>query len=158
MEKFIISGITSKIDESMVTIRDIPDKPGIAAKLFELLGGNKIYVNMIVQSTGKDNYASISFTVRRSDYKKAMELCENLNKEWKAGGVYTKQEIAIVSTVGVGMLSAYGVAGRIFQILSDHGINIEMISTSEIGISCVIDSMYAELAVKALHKNFIEAE
>jgi len=158
MEKFVISGITSKMDESMITIRDIPDRPGIAAKIFDIFGQNKIYVNMIVQSTGKDKLASISITVRKSDFKKAMDLCESINKDFKAGGVQSKEDIAIVSAVGVGMLSAYGVAGKIFSIMSEHGINIEMISTSEIGISCVIDSMYAELAVKALHKEFIGPE
>ena len=158
MEKFVISGVTSKMDESMITIRDIPDRPGIAAKIFDIFGQNKIYVNMIVQSTGKDKLASISITVRKSDFKKAMDLCESINKDFKAGGVQSKEDIAIVSAVGVGMLSAYGVAGKIFTIMSEHGINIEMISTSEIGISCVIDSMYAELAVKALHKEFIGPE
>jgi aspartate kinase len=158
MEKFIISGITSKMDESMVTIRDIPDRPGIAAKLFGMLGEHKIYVNMIVQSTGKDTLASISMTVKKSDLKKAMELCVSVNSELKAGGVQSKDDIAIVSAVGVGMLSAYGVAGKIFSMMSEHGINIEMISTSEIGISCVIDSIYAELAVKTLHKEFVEAK
>jgi len=156
MEKFVISGITSKMDEAMVTIRDIPDKPGIAADIFKMLGDHKIYVNMIVQSTGVDKRASISFTVRKSDYKKTMELCEDICKKFNAEGFQSNQDIAIVSAVGVGMLSAYGIAGKIFHILADHGINIEMISTSEIGISCVIDSMYAELAVKALHKEFIE--
>ena len=156
MEKFVISGITSKMDEAMVTIRDIPDKPGIAADIFKMLGDHKIYVNMIVQSTGVDKRASISFTVRKSDYKKTMELCEEIGKKFNAEGFQSNQDIAIVSAVGVGMLSAYGIAGKIFHILADHGINIEMISTSEIGISCVIDSMYAELAVKALHKEFIE--
>ncbi|HOO70407.1 MAG TPA: aspartate kinase [Spirochaetota bacterium] len=158
MEKFVISGITSKMDEAMVTIRDIPDRPGIAAQIFGLLGKEKIYVNMIVQSTGKDNLASISFTVKKSDYKKAMELCKSINHEFNAGGIQAKEDIAIVSAVGVGMLSAYGIAGKIFTIMSEHGINIEMISTSEIGISCVIDSMYTELAVKALHKEFVESE
>jgi aspartate kinase len=158
MEKFIISGITSKMDESMVTIRDIPDRPGIAAKLFGMLGEHKIYVNMIVQSTGKDTLASISMTVKKSDLKKAMELCVSVNSELKAGGVQSKDDIAIVSAVGVGMLSAYVVAGKIFSMMSEHGINIEMISTSEIGISCVIDSIYAELAVKTLHKEFVEAK
>ena len=158
MEKFVISGVTSKMDESMITIRDIPDRPGIAAKIYDIFGQNKIYVNMIVQSTGKDKLASISITVRKSDFKKAMDLCESINKDFKAGGVQSKEDIAIVSAVGVGMLSAYGVAGKIFTIMSEHGINIEMISTSEIGISCVIDSMYAELAVKALHKEFIGPE
>ncbi len=157
MEKFIISGITAKQDEAKVTIRDIPDKPGISAKLFNELGKCKIYVNMIVQSTGHDNRASISFTVKKEDLVKTIEICNELNKEFGGSAVESKENIAIVSAVGVGMLSSYGVAGKMFGVLSEQNINIEMISTSEIGISCVIDSIYAELAAKLLHKAFIEA-
>ncbi len=158
MEKFVISGVTSKMDEAKITIRDIPDRPGIAAQLFGILGDHKIYVNMIVQSTGKDNKASISFTVLKSNLEKAMELCGNLKNELGASAVDKKEDISIVSAVGVGMISSYGVAGKIFRVLSEHGVNIEMISTSEIGISCVIDSMYAELAVKVIHKEFLEGD
>jgi aspartate kinase len=158
MEKFVISGVTAKRDEAKITIRDIPDHPGIASKVFGPLGENRIYVNMIVQSTGKDNRASISFTVLKSDVEKALKICEGLKKDLGASSIESKQDIAIVSAVGVGMLSSYGVAGRIFQVLSDQNINIEMISTSEIGISCVIDDMYAELAQKVIHKIFIEEE
>lgn len=157
MEKFIISGITAKQDEAKVTIRDIPDKPGISAKLFNELGKCRIYVNMIVQSTGHDNRASISFTVKKEDLTKTIEVCNELNKEFGGSAVDSKENIAIVSAVGVGMLSSYGVAGKMFGVLSEQNINIEMISTSEIGISCVIDSIYAELAAKLLHKAFIEA-
>jgi aspartate kinase len=158
MEKFVISGVTAKRDEAKITIRDIPDRPGIAAKVFGPLGENKIYVNMIVQSTGKDNKASISFTVLKSDVDRALKICEGLKKDLGASSVESKGDIAIVSAVGVGMISSYGVAGRIFQVLSEQNINIEMISTSEIGISCVIDDIYAELAQKVIHKIFIEAE
>ncbi len=158
VEKFVISGVTSKNDEAMITLRDIPDRPGIAARVFEHLGKSSVYVNMIVQSTGRDNRASISFTVMKSDLKQAMKLCKELQDELGATELISKEEIAIVSAVGVGMLSSYGVAGRFFEVLSKHNINIEMISTSEIGISCVIDSMYAELAVKAIHKSFLEME
>ena len=158
MEKFVISGVTTKADESKITIRDIPDRPGIASRLFNLLGDNKIYVNMIVQSTGIDNKASISFTVLKNDYDRAMELCESIKDEFGASGITSKKEIAIVSAVGVGMLSSYGVAGRMFDVLSEHGINIEMISTSETGISCVIDLDYMELAAKIIHKAFLEEE
>ena len=156
MEKFTICGITSKEDEAKVTIRDIPDKPGIAAKLFGELGAQKIYVNMIVQSTGLDNKASISFTVKKDDLSKTIRICNELNKDFGGSGVDSKDNIAIVSAVGVGMISSYGVAGRMFEVLSEQNINIEMISTSEIGISCVIDALYAELAVKILHNSFVE--
>ena len=159
MEKYVISGVTAKRDEAKITIRDIPDHPGHRGAVIQpSWAQNKLYVNMIVQSTGKDNKASISFTVLKSDLDKAMKLCEELKNELGGSGVESKQDIAIVSAVGVGMLSSYGVAGKIFQMLSDQKINIEMISTSEIGISCVIDDMYAELAQKVLHKAFIEAE
>lgn len=157
MEKFVISGITSKQDEAKITVRDIPDKPGIAAKLFNELGTQKIYVNMIVQSTGHDNRASISFTVKKDDLKRTIDICNTMNKDFGATAIEFKEDIAIVSAVGVGMQSSYGVAGKMFSILSEQNINIEMISTSEIGISCVIDAIYAELAAKVLHKAFIEA-
>lgn len=156
MEKHVISGVTSKTEQAKVTVRDIPDHPGIAEMLFCRLGEKKIYVDMIVQSTGKDNHASISFTVLKKDLAEVLTICEVLRKEWKASEVTAKEDIAIVSAVGVGMMSSYGVAGRMFKVLSQHGVNIEMISTSEIGISCVIDAMYAELAVKAIHKEFLE--
>ena len=156
MEKFVISGITSKHDEAKITLRDMPDRPGIAASLFDTLGKHRIYVNMIVQSTGFDNKASISFTVLKSELDKALELCEKLKIELGAAGLDYKKDIAIVSAVGVGMLSSYGVAGKMFSVLSNEGINIEMISTSEIGISCVIDKKYSELAVKVIHGTFLE--
>ncbi|MEW6525462.1 MAG: aspartate kinase [Spirochaetota bacterium] len=157
MEKFVISGVTSKDDEAKITIRDIPDRPGVASLLFGELGKQKVYVNMIVQSTGKDGKASISFTVLKNDLDKALKICESLKETLGASGIDYKENIAIVSAVGVGMLSSWGVAGRMFDVLSKHNINIEMISTSEIGISCVIDAMYTELAVKAIHKEFIES-
>ncbi|MDH7554986.1 MAG: aspartate kinase [Spirochaetota bacterium] len=157
MEKFVISGVTSKDDEAKITIRDIPDRPGVASMLFGELGKQKVYVNMIVQSTGKDGKASISFTVLKNDLDKALKICESLKEKLGASSIDYKENIAIVSAVGVGMLSSWGVAGRMFDVLSKHNINIEMISTSEIGISCVIDAMYTELAVKAIHKEFIES-
>ena len=156
MEKFVISGVTSKIDEAKITIRDIPDRPGVSSQLFGELGKNKIYVDMIVQSTGHDEIASISFTVLKKDLQKTLEVCENLKVELDGSVVDYKEDIAIVSAVGVGMISSYGVAGRMFGVLADEGINIEMISTSEIGISCVIERKHVELAVKVIHKEFLE--
>ncbi len=156
MEKFVISGVTTKKDEAKVTIRDIPDRPGIAATLFGVLAENKIFVDMIVQSTGRDGIASISLTVLKSDLKKTIEICEGLKAELGGSSVDYKDDIAIVSAVGVGMISSYGVASRMFSVLAEHGINIEMISTSEIGISCVIDAKYIELAAKVIHSEFLE--
>ena len=158
MEKFVISGVTSKTDEAMITIRDIPDKPGVAADLFDLMGEYKIYVNMIIQSTGLDKKASISFTVLKSELKKALEITEKLKEEMGGSLIDSKEDIAIVSAVGVGMLSSYGVAGKIFQVLAAKDINIEMISTSEIGISCVIEEKFAEAAAKEIHAIFLEGE
>lgn len=155
VEKFLVSGVTAKTNEAKITLRDLPDRPGIASRLFGRLGESKLYVNMIVQSTGHDNMASISFTVMKKDIKGAIEICESLKAEIGAADITWKEDIAIVSAVGVGMLSSYGVAGRMFRILSDHGINIEMISTSEIGISCVIDQKYSELAQKIIHQEFL---
>ena len=156
MEKFLISGVTSKVDEAKVTIRDIPDRPGVASRLFGRLGEDRIFVNMIVQSTGKDGKASVSFTVQRRDLARVMQICEELKKDLGASSIDSKEDIAIVSAVGVGMLSSWGVAARIFRVLSEKGINIEMISTSEIGISCVIDEKHHEAACKAIHAEFIE--
>lgn len=158
VEKFTISGVTAKTDEAKITIWNLEDKPGIAAKLFGSLGEAKIYINMIVQSTGHDGLASISFTVLKKDLDRAMELSRKLKDELGGTGVDAKEDIAIVSAVGVGMLSSYGVAGRIFKVLAENGINIEMISTSEIGISCCIDGKFTELASRIIHKEFIEAE
>ncbi len=157
VEKYIVSGITAKTDEAKITLRNLQDKPGIAAKLFEKLGEKKIYINLIVQSTGHDGMASISFSVLKKDLAKALELSEKLKEELGGSSVEAKEDIAIVSAVGVGMLSSYGVAGRIFRVLADNGINIEMITTSEIGISCCIDGKFAELATRVIHKEFIEA-
>ncbi len=156
MEKFVISGVTAKKDEAKIVIRDVADKPGIAAKIFEALAENKIYVNMIVQSAGREDHASIAFTVLKSDLKQALEVCTSLEKEIGATAIESNADISIVSAVGVGMLSSYGVAAKIFSLLSKENINIEMISTSEIGISCVIEGKYTELALKLIHKSFIE--
>ena len=156
MEKFTMSSVTSKSDEVKFNIYGIPDCPGIAQKIFTVLGEEKIYVNMIVQSTGKDGKADISFTVLKKDIDRVKAISEKIKTELKGDEVTFQENIAIVSAVGVGMLSSAGVAGKLFKILSDHNINIQMISTSEIGISCVIDEMYAELAVKSIHKEFME--
>lgn len=156
MEKFTMSGVTSKSDEVKFNIYGIPDCPGIAQKIFTVLGEEKIYVNMIVQSTGKDGKADISFTVLKKDIDRVKAISEKIKTELKGDEVTFQDNIAIVSAVGVGMLSSAGVAGKLFRILSEHNINIQMISTSEIGISCVIDEMYAELAVKSIHKEFME--
>jgi aspartate kinase len=156
MEKFVISGVTSKNDEAKMTLHGIPDEPGIAAQIFKALSEAKIYINMIVQSTGLDGKATISFTVLKNDLAKAMDITNSLSKKMDSVSTTFNKDIAIVSVVGTGMLSSYGVASEIFEALAQEGINIEMISTSEIGISCVIDSSYEKDAVKLIHKLFLE--
>jgi aspartate kinase len=158
VEKYLISGVTAKKDEAKINIRDIEDKPGIAAGLFELLAAEKIYINMIVQSTGLKDRASISFTVLKQDLDRAMAIAEKFARSFGSAIVDCKKDISIVSAVGVGMLSSYGVAARMFRVLADEDINIEMISTSEIGISCVVDTKYSELAQKIIHGIFLEEE
>ena len=156
MESFMVSGVTSKEDEAKVTLREIPDRPGVAAALFFLLGEHKIYVNMIIQSTGKEDKASISFTVLKKDLKKTIQLCGELKGKFGDFFLDYKEDIAIISAIGVGMLSSYGVAGQMFQVLSAKGINIEMIATSEVGISCVIDSKDLKEALQLVHQEFLE--
>lgn len=156
MEKYVISGVTAKKDEAKITVRSVKDRPGVAAEIFELLGAAKIYVNMIVQSTGSESQASISFTVLKEDLDRALAVIKKFGEEHGASSVEATADIAIVSAVGVGMLSSYGVAARMFRSLSDADINIQMISTSEIGISCVIDEKYADEAQRIIHKVFLE--
>jgi len=156
MEKFVISGVTSKNDEAKMTLHGIPDKPGIAAKIFKALSEAKIYINMIVQSTGLDGKATISFTVLKNDLTKAMDIANSLSKEIESTSITSNENIAIISAVGTGMLSSYGVASEIFDALAQKGINIEMISTSEIGISCVVENSHEKEAVKLIHKLFLE--
>ena len=130
----------------------------MAARLFTALGEKKIYVNMIVQTTAHRGRITVSFTVLKSAVKEALAICEGLKGELDAAEIECCENISIVSAVGVGMLSSYGVAAKIFSVLAEENINIELISTSEIGISCVVASKYTELALKVLHKAFVEEE
>ncbi|HOJ49319.1 MAG TPA: aspartate kinase [Spirochaetota bacterium] len=156
MEKFVVSGITCKKDEAKVNIINLPDRPGIAARIFSELSNNNINVNMIAQSSLDDNSGinNISFTVSREDLPKVVKIMENLKKELGAKDVITSNNIAIVSVVGIGMKTNPGVAARMFSILGNEKINIEMISTSEIKISVVIKEEFANKAVQLLHKEF----
>ncbi len=158
MEKVVISGVTYNKNEAKVTISRVPDKPGIASRIFSALSDANIVVDMIVQNVSHDNYNDITFTVVKADAKKAFKITEEIGKEISAK-VAIDEDIAKVSIVGLGMRSHSGIASRMFTILAGEGINIELISTSEIKISCVIESKYGELAVRALHKNFgLDAE
>ena len=156
MEKYVISGVTAKKDEAKITIFRVQDHPGAAAEIFELMSNEKIYVNMIAQATALDKETSISFTVLENDLDRTSKLMDDFCSR-RSLAFKTKKDIAIVSAVGVGMLSSYGVAAKMFRALSNENINIEMISTSEIGISCVIDIAHAEPAQQIIHKVFLES-
>ena len=154
VEKALISGIAFNRDEAKLTVQGVPDRPGIASKILGPIADANIEIDMIVQNVAEDQTTDFTFTVNRGDYKKAMEILENTTKELGAKHVKGDDKIVKVSIVGVGMRSHAGIASKMFRTLSEEGINILMISTSEIKISVVIDEKYMELAVRALHKAF----
>jgi aspartate kinase len=154
MEQASISGIAFNRDEAKITILGVPDRPGIAYQILGPVGDANIDVDMIVQNVSHDGMTDFSFTVHRNDYKKTLKILEPVVKHIKARGVEGGEKIAKVSVVGVGMRSHAGIASAAFRTLAEEGINIEMISTSEIKISIVISEKQMELAVRALHKAF----
>jgi aspartate kinase len=154
MESPFISGIAFNRDEAKLTIRGVPDKPGIAAHILSEIGKANINVDMIVQNVGADGTTDFTFTVHRSDYKKSWDILNHVSQELKAREVSGDDKIVKISVVGVGMRSHAGIASQMFKVLADEGINIQMISTSEIKISVVIAEKYLELGVRALHKSF----
>lgn len=154
MEHVVVSGVAFNRDEAKISLMNVPDRPGIAAELFSQLGDRHIMVDVIIQSTAHDNTNDISFTVAKKDFKRAVEACKEIAAALGAAGVQTDERIAKVSAVGVGMRSHTGVAGKMFKALADAGINIQMISTSEIKISVVIAETDLEGAVKAVHHAF----
>jgi len=155
MEKEIVSGITYDRNEAKITLLGVPDRPGVAAGIFNSLSANSINVDMIIQNVSADgSSADMSFTVGRSDFDQAMELVRRQARDLGARDVVGDTSIAKISIIGVGMRSHAGVAARMFDVLSRAGINIMMISTSEIKISCVIDEKYIELGVRELHDAF----
>ncbi|MFA5156053.1 MAG: aspartate kinase [Candidatus Omnitrophota bacterium] len=154
MEDVLVNGITLNKHEVKITICTVPDRPGIAAKIFNDLASAGISVDMIVQNVSHLRQTDISFTINKSDSAKTMKLTRALVKEIGAGEVVQDEDIARVSIVGVGMKSHPGVAAKMFDTLAKNKINIEMISTSEISISCIIQRKFAETAVKALHEKF----
>jgi aspartate kinase len=159
MEKVVISGVTYNKNEAKITVNRVPDKPGIASKIFSALADANIVVDMIVQNVSHESYNDITFTVVKADGKKALKITQEITSEIGGVAVAIDEDIAKVSIVGLGMRSHSGIASKMFTILANEGINIELISTSEIKISCVIESKYGELAVRALHKNFgLDAE
>jgi len=155
MEQVLVSGIAYDKNQAKVTILGVPDTPGIAAKLFKGIAEANIIVDMIVQNVSGDGKATdISFTVPRTDSKKALKLTEEISRKMGAQGVDLNSDIAKVSVVGVGMRTHSGVAAQMFDALAKHNVNIMMISTSEIKVSCVIDTMFTELAIRVLHDSF----
>ena len=154
MEQANISGIAFERDEAKITILGVPDRPGIAYQILGPIGDANIDVDMIVQNVSHDGSTDFSFTVHRVDYQKALKVLDPVVKHVKARGVEGGDKIAKVSVVGVGMRSHAGIASTMFRTLAEEGINIEMISTSEIKISVVVNEKYVELAVRALHKAF----
>ena len=158
MEKPLVSGVAHARDVAKLTILGVPDKPGMASKILGPIGAASIEVDMIVQNTGADGSADVTFTVRRADYEQALELLADVRAELDAREVEGDDSVAKVSAVGVGMRSHAGVATRMFDALAAENINIQMISTSEIKISVVVAERYLELAVRAIHDAFELAE
>jgi len=154
MEKVIVTAVTYNKDEARITVRGVPDRPGIAAQLFKPIGEAGIVVDMIIQNTSEEGITDMTFTVPKIDFKKALEIARQAANKIGAERVLGDEHIGKVSIVGVGMRNHPGVAARMFQSLANAGINILMISTSEIKVSCVIDEKEVERAVQVLHKAF----
>ncbi len=154
MEAAAIAGVTGDRNQAKITIIGVPDKPGIAARIFGPVADAHINVDMIIQNISQAALTDLSFTVPRADLKKVVPLIQAVAKDIEAKSVSVTEAIAKVSLIGVGMRSHSGVAAKMFEVLSREGVNIMMISTSEIKISCVIDEKYLELAMRSLHSAF----
>jgi aspartate kinase len=154
MEKVVVSGIAYNKQEAKITVTRVADRPGVAALLFGRVAEASIVVDMIVQNISQDGSTDISFTVPKADYARTLEIVRAVAKEIGADKVIGDDKIAKVSIVGVGMRTHSGVAARIFEVLGREKINIQMISTSEIKVSCVVEAKYCELAVRVLHEAF----
>jgi aspartate kinase len=156
MEDVLVSGVTSDSNEAKITLLGVPDQPGLAARVFGPIADANIVVDMIIQNAGSDERTTdLTFTVPKADFAQAMKLVEKLAREIGAKGVRTDENIAKVSVVGLGMRSHAGVAAKMFRTLADVNINIQMIATSEIKTSIVVDAKFMELAVRVLHDAFI---
>ncbi len=154
MENVVVSGIAYDKNEAKIAIRGVPDIPGVAAKIFGALDEKSIVVDLIVQNVSKDGKTDLTFTVAKADLAKARDALKKIVKQIKAKGLETDDQVAKISIVGAGMRNHSGVAAKMFDVLSKAGVNIQMISTSEIKVSCVIHSNYTELAARALHTAF----
>ena len=154
MEQPLIAGIAYNRDEAKVTIRGVPDQPGVASRIFGPISAAHLNIDMIIQNVAQDGTTDLTFTVNRSEYAEAMKLLNDIAKELNARDVVGDDTLAKIAIVGVGMRSHSGVAAKMFETLATEGINIELISTSEIKISVGVNDKYLELAVRALHKAF----
>jgi aspartate kinase len=154
MEKVLVSAIAYNKNEARITIKKVPDTPGIAARIFEPMSKPEIVVDMIVQNTSEDGLTDLTFTVPKAEFQQTMKMVSDVAREIGAESVLGDENIAKVSIIGVGMRSHAGVAQKMFRTLANEGINILMISTSEIKVSCVIEEKYTELAVRVLHEAF----
>ena len=154
MEEAVVTGITHDRSQAKISLLRVPDRPGIAAQVFGAVAAKNVVVDMIVQNISRDGFTDISFTLPRGDHARARAALETIARQVGAEGISHDERVAKVSIVGVGMRSHSGVASKMFAALAREGINIQMISTSEIAISCVIEDKYAELAVRALHDAF----
>ena len=154
MEKVLVSGVTYNRNESKITVVRVPDKPGVASKIFTPISEANLNVDMIIQNVSEDGFTDLTFTVPETDLKHALEVVSGVVKEIGAADVQFDKDIVKVSIVGVGMRSHAGVAAKMFNVLASEGINIMMISTSEIKVSCIVNAKYTELAVRVLHDAF----
>ena len=155
MENILVSGVTSDRDEAKITLLRVPDQPGLAARLFGPIADANIIVDMIIQNASAEGTTDITFTVPKADFRQAMTLVEALARAIGAAGIRTDESVAKVSIVGLGMRSHAGVAAKMFRTLAEVGINIQMIATSEIKTSVVVDAKFVELAVRVLHDAFL---
>ncbi|HEY2525879.1 MAG TPA: aspartate kinase [Candidatus Binataceae bacterium] len=155
MEEVMVSGVTLDQNQSKITISGVADRPGLAARIFGPIAETGIVVDMIIQNASADGRTDVTFTVGRDDLRGALELCRMMAAEIGAAGVRHEDQVAKVSIVGLGMRTHAGVAARMFRVLADERVNIEMIATSEIKISVVVNAKYGELAMRALHDAFL---
>jgi aspartate kinase len=157
MEGLVVSGVTYNRNEAKIRVKGVKDVPGVAARLFSPLSEEGIVVDMIIQNLSQDGTTDVTFTVPRDDYRRAMEISQSTGGSLGADAVDGDEDIAKVSIVGLGMKDHAGVASRMFSVLAEEGINIQLITTSEIKVSVVIEEKYTELAVRALHSAFVDA-
>lgn len=155
MEEVMVSGVTLDQNQSKITIAGVADRPGLAARIFCPIAEAGIIVDMIIQNASADGHTDLTFTLGREDLRGALELCRMMASEIGATGVRHEEQVAKVSIVGLGMRTHAGVAAQMFRVLADEGVNIEMIATSEIKISVVVNAKYGELAMRALHDAFL---